>query len=59
MVFFKLNHRFASRTFVSSNQGLSRTTEDTQNALDLIFTSNQSLVDRVETIPGIGLLPVV
>ena len=31
-----------------------RTTEDTQNVLDLFFTSNQSLVNRVETIPGMG-----
>ena len=31
-----------------------RTTEDTQNVLDLFFTNNQSLVNRVETIPGMG-----
>ena len=31
-----------------------RSTEDTQNVLDLFFTSNQSLVNRVETIPGMG-----
>ena len=29
-----------------------RSTEDTQNVLDLFFTSNQSLVNRVEIIPG-------
>ena len=31
-----------------------RTTEDTQNVLDLFFTSSQSLVNQVETIPGMG-----
>ena len=31
-----------------------RTTEKTQNVLDLFFTNNQSLMNRVEIIPGIG-----
>ena len=31
-----------------------RITEDTSNILDLFFTSNQSLVNRVDVIPGIS-----
>ena len=31
-----------------------RTTEKAHNVLDLFFTNNQSLVNRVEIIPGIG-----